>query len=387
MKIGHYMVDIWARGGVASYIRGLTEAQRKTGHEVVFFDTASPDASTAAEWMPISVGAPADLYRRAGSLGLDMLHLHTSVSCAPPRGMPIVRTVHGHSQYCPSGGRYLKRSDKPCDRSYGMVGCLWGHLAEHCGTLRPHGLVREFQRTRDELTVLRDMPVIAISQFQKREMIRAGYRAGGIDVLQPFAPRAPDFVPPPVDGMPRFAFLGRLAPQKGLSWLLEAVASLPLPVHLDVAGAGDLEGDLRALVRRRGLADRVTFHGWVGGARARQILERSRALIFPSLWHEPAGLVALEAMAHGRPVIASSVGGIPEIVCDRVSGLLVESGDVNGLARCIGTLAQDVDLATVLGKGGLRLVHERYQLSDHLRYLTALYHHVRAETAQRAPSS
>jgi hypothetical protein len=129
MRIGHYMQGINDPGGVATYIRRLSQAQRKAGHTVYFLDTRPSLApSDEAGDLPIAVQSDADLFAQARSLNLDILHLHTTISILPPPDLPVIRTLHGHSPYCLSGSKYLKRWGKPCDRPYSLSGCLWGHL-------------------------------------------------------------------------------------------------------------------------------------------------------------------------------------------------------------------------------------------------------------------
>jgi glycosyltransferase involved in cell wall biosynthesis len=158
--------------------------------------------------------------------------------------------------------------------------------------------------------------------------------------------------PPPPPGAPRLAVVGRLVPIKGHDVLLRAVASArgELPeLTLEVAGDGPLDADLRATASRLGLEDVVSFSGRV--APAAPVLERSEIVVVPS-HGEGFGMVALEAMERGRPVIASSVGGLPEIVEDGRTGLLVPPGDAEALAEAIRDLAGDGGRAAAMGTAG-----------------------------------
>jgi glycosyltransferase involved in cell wall biosynthesis len=104
-----------------------------------------------------------------------------------------------------------------------------------------------------------------------------------------------------------------------------------------------------------------------------ELLRGARGLVFPSLWHEPAGLVAFEAMTSGRAVIGSRVGGMAEMIDDGVNGLLVAPGDVAGLAGAIDRLAADWPLAKRLGESGRTAAAERFTMDAHLDRLMALY--------------
>jgi glycosyltransferase involved in cell wall biosynthesis len=164
-----------------------------------------------------------------------------------------------------------------------------------------------------------------------------------------------------------------MIPHKGVEWLLRAAARARADVRIDLAGTGNQEGEYRALANTMGLEKRVQFHGWLEGTAVEALLREARALIFPSIWHEPAGLVAFEAMVAGRAVIASRVGGIPEMVTEGVSGVMVDPGDEAGLATQIDRLAGDWDLAKRLGDAGRTIATERHTMDAHLDRLTALY--------------
>lgn len=374
MRIGHYTYGIWEPGGVASYIRRLSTAQQIAGHTVYYLDSQiESSVQDSGTEPPIIVRDHRDLFTVALALGLDILHLHTAISLFKSDRIPTIRTIHGHQPYCPSGGRYLKRWSQPCDRTYSLGGCLWGHLVDSCGSARPHNLYADFQHTWDEMRTLSHTIAIANSQFIKDQMIRSGYAENLIHVLYHPAPKIPDYTPVPQEDVPHFLFLGRIVPSKGLDWLLHALQKVSVPVHLDIAGDGYQKPEIHSLAKHLGLIDKVTFHGWVNEAKVFQLLQAARALIFPSVWHEPAGIVSLEAAAVGRPIIASRVGGIPEYIADQQSTLLVNPNDVYGLTHNIEQLALNWSLAKQLGEEGRKMVQDRFSMKQHLDKLMQLY--------------
>lgn len=371
MRIGHYMHNMFEPGGIASYIRRISATQLARGDQVFFLDRA-PQLTHSPETVEFTTDDH-HLARRARELQLDILHLHMNVAPGALIGIPAVRTVHTHSPYCPSQGRFLKRPGIPCDRNYSLTGCLWGHAVNRCGSIRPAALLRNFSTTRAEMKSLTNIPVIAISRFIKTQMVRAGYHADNITVIHLPGPSPADYTPPPSDGLPRLLYLGRMIPHKGVDWLLRAMQRATAPLHLDLAGTGNQESEYRVLAQSLGLSNRVTFHGWVDPATVAQLLRQSRALVFPSLWHEPAGLVSLDAMAAGRAVILSDVGGAAETVEPDASALLVPPGDQSALAAAIDRLASDHPLAQRLGAAGQHLLSQRFTLEHHMKALDAAY--------------
>lgn len=148
-----------------------------------------------------------------------------------------------------------------------------------------------------------------------------------LSVSQPPSGEAAAELPPPL----RLVAVGRLSPEKGFSVLLDALAQLD-DVELDLFGDGPLRGELRAQAVRSGA--RVRFHGARPRREIAAALAGSHALVVPSL-REGLGLVALEALAASRPVVASRVGGLVETVADGVDGILVAPGDPDALAGAL----------------------------------------------------
>ena len=229
------------------------------------------------------------------------------------------------------------------------------------------------QRLSREMEILQNIPVITVSHFLKSQMVDAGYPIDSIHVLHLFSPEIANISPPPPTGVPRFIFLGRLVPLKGLEWLLRSIRQVQVPIHLDIAGEGPQESKMKHLVQRLQLEDRVTFHGWVDQDRVNQLIQSARALIFPSLWHEPGGTVAFEAMSQSRAVIMSRVGGMPEVVLSETNGLLIEPNNILELAQCIEKLALDWSFAKELGEGGRKLAATKFTFDQHMDQLIQLY--------------
>jgi len=159
-------------------------------------------------------------------------------------------------------------------------------------------------------------------------------------------------------GRPLVVFAGRLEPIKGVETIVRAAQRLP-DVTVAVVGDGPLAAELRELANELGVADRVAFLGRVPSVPP--ILAAADVVVLPS-FSEGMPLVVLEALALARPVVASRVGGIPEVVEDGVTGLLVEPGDPEELAVAIERLVKDPALARSLAEAGARIARERYDV-------------------------
>lgn len=130
-------------------------------------------------------------------------------------------------------------------------------------------------------------------------------------------------------------YFGRLSPEKGCAHLIAACAAAGLP--LVMVGEGPEEERLRAIARRS--ATTVVFTGYLTGRELWAFVEAALCVALPSLWYEIAPKSVLEAMARGKPVVASAIGGLPELIEHGQSGFLVPPGDAKALAEALGRLA------------------------------------------------
>lgn len=170
--------------------------------------------------------------------------------------------------------------------------------------------------------------------------------------------RPDDFatVAPHAHPRPYLLGIGRVVPQKGFDILLDAFAEATLEGHdLLLAGEGPELAALRQRARDRGVADRVHFLGKVDRPQAVALFKGCSFFVLPSRM-EPFGIVNLEAMAAGKAVVASRVGGVPEVVIDGETGVLVPPGNVGALAAGLRRMAADGPLRERLGSAGRQRV-------------------------------
>lgn len=153
----------------------------------------------------------------------------------------------------------------------------------------------------------------------------------------------------------RLLYVGRLDPRKGVDTLLEAMPHLPRQATVQLAGgwSSHEERRLRRSAERLGVASRVSFLGQFDRHRTVGAYGAADVVVFPVLWEEPWGLVPLEAMARGRPVVATGRGGSAEYLRDGQNCLLFPAGDAHALAAAVQRLAGDSALRSRLREGGL----------------------------------
>ena len=159
---------------------------------------------------------------------------------------------------------------------------------------------------------------------------------------------------------PAILFMGRLEKIKGVDILIRSipfVVCLIPDIHLYIAGSGEEESELKYLVKKLDIEENVTFLGFISGDEKWSYYKAIDLCVVPSL-DEACGLSLLEAMACGKPVIASKVGGIPYVVEDGKTGILFKSGDVEDLAEKVIILLQNKELREMMGATGLEKAKE-----------------------------
>jgi 1,4-alpha-glucan branching enzyme len=237
----------------------------------------------------------------------------------------------------------------------------------------PHSTMENLGLLAADLVIVNSASVLAEILERKLPVRRIEVVPNGVDINE-YRP-AEDW--PRHEGYLLFA--GRYVPQKGVEALLRAFSILlyRLDCRLVLAGEGILELYFLRLARILGIADRVSFRSWQTGDALVRLYQKAALICVPSSY-EPFGIVALEAMACARPVIASRTGGLMEIVEDGVDGYLVEPGDYLDLARRMLKLLTDCDLASRMGANA-RAKALRYSWDRAAERTSALYR----ETAWR----
>ena len=297
-------------------------------------------------------------FRRSGRLG-GLFHLACAVTVALRRDRPTV--VHAHSTFA---GVIVRLLGLIQGGSVVIVYCPHGWAFD----VESAPFLRRVVRFAERLLALCCDQVIALSHAE-----RAGGEAAGIPdrrisvIHNGIAPAGPAVAAAEwPTACRKVLFVGRLDPQKGLDILLAAVRGISDRIAVRVVGQA-VVGDDAGAPRGDGA---VEYLGWLDAAAVTRQMRACDLLVVPSRW-EGFGLVALEAMRVGKPVIASTVGGLPEIVVDGVTGRLVRPGDPASLRDALLGIGDD-DLRRMGEAGRARFL--RLFTSDRLAdELEALY--------------
>lgn len=289
----------------------------------------------------------------------DVIHVHNiypafgpSVHLAARRaGIPLVQTVHNFRLRCPNG--YMFTEGQLCQRcvagnySHALVHRCFPSRAQssaYAASLWTHRFILKLEQHTDFF--------IAPSQFMRDELLKWGIPSQKTQVIRNFSELQPVSEMPGGYGI----FLGRLSSEKGIDSLLHALAMAGDP-PFKIVGSGPMEGHLHAVANSLSLKH-VEFLGHQSPEAVRGLLAASRYLVMPSLSQENAPLAALEAMHHGRPLIVSNRGGLPELVSSG-GGMAFEAGDHRQLAKAIRTYDTDELTSRAHGQTALQFARAR----------------------------
>jgi colanic acid/amylovoran biosynthesis glycosyltransferase len=185
--------------------------------------------------------------------------------------------------------------------------------------------------------------------------------------------------PAPVNEPLRILYVGSLIKKKGVNHLIDALAALPADLKWGarIVGGGDLAESLAAQAHSLGLDDRIKFEGPQPAEAVAQAFAKAHVAVVPSIVGDQGRIegipvVVMEALAHGIPVIASALSGIPELVEDGVTGYLLPPGDSAAIANAIKRIAADWDTAAAIAARGRERVSAEYIVEDNARKLATL---------------
>lgn len=175
-------------------------------------------------------------------------------------------------------------------------------------------------------------------------------------------------------------FVGRLIERKGLPYLVDAINNIPLKenVHLDIVGEGPVSNVIQEKINSLNLSGRVTLHGRVSEKQLNKLYDNCTMFVLPAItdkWGDTEGLgvVILEAMSYSKPVIASRVGGIVDIVKDNVNGILVPEKNSIELRRAILLILHNKRLRENLSRNGFKTVKHSFSWDNIIFQLKKLY--------------
>ncbi|MBU8922102.1 MAG: glycosyltransferase family 4 protein [Bacteroidales bacterium] len=389
------------RGGDSTCMFNLTSLLEQEGHEVVPFAMQHPQnlESPYSEHFSSEIDFPKmleefsvgtalsvvskSIYNREAKARISRLidevkpdiahfhniHGHLTTSIMGPlrrKKIPIVWTLHDYRLVCPNttflrGGEIC---EKCLPRKYHHV--LLGKCKKGS---RAASLVAMMTTVFDRVSRVpaRTSRFITPSAFLKGKLVEGRIDPAKISVI-------PNFVDVQSFNTGReedyFLYFGRISHEKGIDLLIEAVSEMKVG-RLKVVGEGPSSEELKKLVKQTGAP--VEFLGFRSGDELRSLLEGAMFVVVPSTWYENLPFSVMEALAAGKPVIATDIGGIPEMVEDEGNGLLFPLGDVAALKGCLARLIEDGELRRAMSVACRKKAELLYNRDWHYDQIMKVY--------------
>lgn len=394
----------YQRGGLERVMLADAAGLQERGHDVVPFASAHPlnEPTAYTAYFPASVdhgslgrgqtvaeraatavrlfhnpSAVAAFDRLVADVRPQVVHQHgvsrqlspSVLERAHRLGIPTVLTLHDYSLRCPAGT--LSRTLAPECLTLSCAGhrydrairfsCVHGsRTASALGAteLLVARALRRYERSVDLFL----MP----SQYVATRMIESGLPPARVRTMPNAIQASPEDVTAP--GSQILAY-GRLVDVKGFDLAIAAARAMPSQKFV-IAGEGPERGNLEAAAQ--GLTN-VEFTGLISKDEIPALIRKSLAVLVPSTWPEPFGMVVLESWREGRPVIVTRRGALPEIVEHGRTGIVIEPGDALAAASAIQSFADDPESAFCLGANGRREAETTYSMRAHLERLESTY--------------
>ncbi|MBW4661157.1 MAG: glycosyltransferase family 4 protein [Drouetiella hepatica Uher 2000/2452] len=389
-----------ATGGAELQMLSLRQGLRDRGHQVCLLTSRAQTVSspllsdslcfgTTSKLQVLSQVANPSAYwvlrQVLRNFQPDVVHVRMFMWQLSPLILPLLRDLPClyqtavYKAICPLGTKVLPNGDS-CEFAAGLAclqsGCLtpqsWAML------MLQRQLWLRWRSAFDR--------VVALSHGMKVKLEAEGISP--VEVVHNGVPERP--MRPALQNPPTVVFAGRLVPEKGVEVLLRAFAQV-LPqvpqARLLIAGQGSEVSFLQTLAVELGISNAVTWLGHLPFAEMEQQFEAAWVQAVPSQWEEPFGNVSTEAMMRGTAVIASAVGGQPEIVQDGTTGFLVPPGEVEAIALPLLRLLSDRTLAEQMGQAGRQRALTHFSETQRTERFIDIYQQIQAKYPTRISHS
>ena len=399
MKILAVNKFYYIKGGAESYYFSLNELFRKEGHEIIpfsmkdkkniqsdfekyFINNIDYNNMSFKEKInnTFKIIYSTEARRKIKSIikdnKPDIAHLHNfqhqmSPSILKPikkSGIPIMVTVHDLKIICPNykmlnkkgiceeckGNKYYNCLANSCTKNSRMgsaVNMVESYLHKF---LKSYSYIDKF---------------ICPSDFYRRKFIEFGIPKEKVIHIPNFVD-VQEFEPCYEDN-DYFVYIGRLSEEKGIKTLINAMKQVKAS-KLAIIGTGPLEEELKNQVKELGLKN-VEFLGFKSGKALEEAVRYSKFTIITSEWYENCPMSVIEAMAYGKAVIGSDLGGIPELIEDCSTGLIYKSGNAKELADKINYLVKNPEISKAMGKAGRVRAEKLYDKKIHFKKINEVY--------------
>ena len=290
-------------------------------------------------------------------------------------GVPLLRMVHDHDIYCMRSYKYNYFTREICTRAaspYCIFPCL-ASIAKKTGGGFPLKWV-SYAEKKKEIALNRQFDrMVVVTTYMRDELLNNGFDAKRIEIHAPVPRMGDPNLRSSFSERNLIIYAGQIIRGKGVDVFLEALAQVKSTFECVILGDGNHKAFCEILTKKLGLADRVTFKGFIPQEELKSYYRECSVVALSSLWPEPIATIGLEVMRYALPVVAFDAGGIKDWLVDGQNGFLVPWMDRTLFAARIDQLLNDKPLAKKLGAAGLKLVSERYDFETYIGDLEKMF--------------
>jgi len=400
MKILQVNKFNYLRGGAEKYFLQISEELVKAGHQVAVFSMHHPknlpspwekyfvsrisfNESHLRDWLIApgriiySFSARRKFTKLVCDFQPDIIHIHniyhqispSILSVARKYCIPVVMHLHDYKLVCPNYQLFTNNEIcyrcQPKKYSQCLKYCCFKNsfFSSLLATIEMeihHKILKIYEKNISCF--------IAPSKFMKETLIKFNWDKDKIKVVYNFSEKMENNL---IDQVENYGlYFGRLSKEKGIDVLLRALKSAKNKINLKIVGSGPEEQSLKKLVKELKLEKKVEFLGFKSDQELYDVIKKAKIIFIPSVWNENMPFSLLEALSLKKVVVASKVGGLPELIEDQVNGFLFESGDYIGLAKIIDNLS-NYDL-TLMGERAYEISRE-LNINNHLVKILEVY--------------
>jgi glycosyltransferase involved in cell wall biosynthesis len=402
------MIDkyFFVKGGAERYFFELSKVLEDNGHEVIPFAMAHPDnfASDYASFFASNIeynshgpgGKVSTFFKATGRMIYsfeaknkldalirttrpDIAHLHMIDHQLSPsilhtlkkHGIPVLQTVHQYKLVCPNYRLYNPLTGKICEKC--MSGNFLHPIKEKChkgSAIAGLMVAAESSLHRWSGIYEKNIDLFHVpSHFMGKKFQEAGVGNGKVRHLF-YTINISDFEPKYAPG-DYMLYFGRLADEKGILTLLRSASARPeIPFH--IVGDGPQRPILETFVKENKL-ENVRFLGLKSGEELKDCVCNARAVLVPSEWFDNSPLVIYESFAYGKPVIASRMGGMPELIDQNKNGFLFNAGDADALGGLCQVLWDSAELSEKFGRAARAKAEQEFEPQVHYEKMFSWY--------------
>ncbi len=395
LKIVHINQYYNIFGGAEKYLLDICSYLEKLGHEIIVIASAE---NSAKNFDGRKVYLINNSYGIRSSLKLfgklwkilkyenpDIIHLHNTRLFLSPfflrhlvKKKTVVKTIHDVSILCPKTRfKVLRKTDELCNSPMGFRcfkdGCALSSNKQNSLFWNLHKFFFAFLDIRNARRIAK---ILVSSSYVYNELINNGFKSRNISIQPLFTDKnlIQENCSTFDDRKHTILYVGRLDSSKGIMQFIEGLSLLELTNwQAEIIGEGEIRKYSEELVRQLGMDGKIRFFGKLSGDELDSHYSRCTLLVMPSMIPESFGLVGIEAMAFGKPVVAYDSGGINEWLMDNETGFIVKRGDIRGLVNKISQILTDRQLAEKMGKRGMDRVQKYYRHDQYMKKLISTY--------------